>query len=160
MMNLEGLEAPESQAVKASTLMREAYFVDFALAMQEHIRIPLMVTGGFRRREAMEQAVASGGADLVGLARPMCVDTDAPARILAGLDELTRYEDQLALLPGWLSFLTRIPLVRALATFSTMYWYYMQMYSPAENGVAAPDSSVLAATREVMKREKQLLADR
>ena len=37
--------------------MREAYFVDFALAMQQKVSIPLMVTGGFRRREVMEQAI-------------------------------------------------------------------------------------------------------
>ena len=38
-----------------------------------------MVTGGFRRRDAMEQALTSGAADLIGLGRPMRVDTDAPA---------------------------------------------------------------------------------
>ena len=33
-----------------STLMREAYFVDFAVAMREKVSVPLMVTGGFRQR--------------------------------------------------------------------------------------------------------------
>jgi len=55
LLGVEGLEAEEKQNVAESTLMREAYFVDFALAMQEKVSIPLMVTGGFRRREAMEQ---------------------------------------------------------------------------------------------------------
>ena len=58
----------------------------------------------------------------------MCVDTDAPAQLLAGVDELRRYENELSLLPGWLSFLGGVPLVKVLATFSTMFWFYMVMY--------------------------------
>ena len=84
----------EEQHVARSTLMREAYFVDFALAMQAKVSIPLMVTGGFRRRLAMEQAIEAGGADLIGLGRPLCVLTDGPARLLAGLEELPRYENR------------------------------------------------------------------
>ena len=63
-------------------------FVDFALAMQEKVSIPLMVTGGLRRREVMEQAITSGSADMVGLARPMCVITDAPARLMQSSDSI------------------------------------------------------------------------
>ena len=77
LMGIEGIEAVEEQQVAKSTAMREAYFVDFACAMQDKVSIPLMVTGGFRRRQVMEQAVAGGGADQVGLGRPMCVMTDA-----------------------------------------------------------------------------------
>jgi 2,4-dienoyl-CoA reductase-like NADH-dependent reductase (Old Yellow Enzyme family) len=84
LLGIEGMEDAEEQHVARSTLMREAYFVDFALAMQAKVSIPLMVTGGFRRRLAMEQAIEAGGADLVGLGRPLCVLTDGPARLLAG----------------------------------------------------------------------------
>ena len=114
LMGVEGLEEEERQNVAESTMMREAYFVDFALAMQEKVSIPLMVTGGFRRRAAMEQAVAGGGADLIGLGRPMCVMTDAPARLLAGLDELPRYEQELSLFPaGCLFWRASKPCVRS-----------------------------------------------
>lgn len=50
LLGIEGMEAEEKQNVAQSTLMREAYFVDFAMVMQEEVSIPLMVTGGFRRR--------------------------------------------------------------------------------------------------------------
>ncbi|MEQ8803959.1 NADH:flavin oxidoreductase/NADH oxidase family protein [Haliea sp.] len=50
LLGVEGIEEEETQQVARSTRMREAYFVDFALAMQEQVSIPLMVTGGFRRR--------------------------------------------------------------------------------------------------------------
>jgi 2,4-dienoyl-CoA reductase-like NADH-dependent reductase (Old Yellow Enzyme family) len=127
LLGLEGMEEEEPQNVAASTKLREAYFVDFALAMQEKVSIPLMVTGGFRQRAAMEQAIESGSADLIGIGRPMCVDTDAPAQLLAGLDELKRHEQNLSLLPSCLSFLSLIPLVRTFAGFSTIYWFYCQI---------------------------------
>jgi len=160
LMGIAGIEEEAPQQVAQSTLMREAYFVDFALAMQEAVSIPLMVTGGFRRREAMEQAIKAGGADLIGLGRPMCVLTDAPARLLAGADELPRYESTLALLPPALSFLTRITTVRTMASFAVQYWYYAQLDALGHTGKADMGMSVLAATRKVMAQQKRWLAAR
>ncbi|MDH5172903.1 MAG: NADH:flavin oxidoreductase, partial [Gammaproteobacteria bacterium] len=153
LIGVEGMEAVEEQNVAHSTMMREAYFVDFALAMQEKVSIPLMVTGGFRRRVAMEQAIEAGGADLIGLGRPMCVMTDAPAQLLAGLEELPRYENQLALLPAWLGFLARVKAIRPMATFAVMYWYYAQLDLLGREGRAEPALSVFAATRRVMAQQ-------
>ncbi|NND69233.1 MAG: NADH:flavin oxidoreductase/NADH oxidase family protein, partial [Halioglobus sp.] len=82
LLGAEGIEEEEAQHVAKSTQIREAYFVDFALAMSEQVNIPLMVTGGFRRRYAMEQALDGNGADVIGIGRPMCVQTDAPQRLL------------------------------------------------------------------------------
>ncbi len=160
LLGVEGLEAEEDQHVAQSTLMREAYFVDFALAMREKVTIPLMVTGGFRRREAMEQAIRSGGTDLVGLGRPMCVMTDAPARLLNGLEELPRYEKELSMLPGWLSFLNRSKTLRTMGTFGVQYWFYAQLDELGRAGRAQPDMSVLVATRRIMGLQKRLLAGR
>jgi 2,4-dienoyl-CoA reductase-like NADH-dependent reductase (Old Yellow Enzyme family) len=160
LMGLEGMEEAEEQQVAQSTMMREAYFVDFALAMQEKVSVPLMVTGGFRQRAAMEQAVAGGGADLVGLGRPMCVMTDAPARLLAGLEELPRYENELSLLPPWLGFLTRARALRAAAGFAVQFWYYAQLDLIGREGRAQPGLSVFTATRRVMSLQKKLMAAR
>ena len=160
LMGIAGIEEEEEQQVAQSTLMREAYFVDFALAMQQQVSIPLMVTGGFRRREAMEQAVQAGGADMVGLGRPMCVLTDAPARLLADTDELPRYESTLALFPPSLSFLTRITTLRTMASFAVQYWYYAQLDTLGHTGKADMGMSVFAATRKVMAQQKQWLAAR
>lgn len=160
LVGIEGLEEEEVQDVKQSTQMREAYFVDFAIAMQEKVSVPLMVTGGFRKRTVIEQAIRSGAADLVGLGRPMCVDTDAPRQLLSGIDELNRYEDRLSGLPGWLSFLEKIGPVRVAAAFSVMYWYYAQMDELARTGKARPGLSVLGAYRRILSRHKSLLKAR
>lgn len=159
LLGVEGVEEEERQNVAQSTLMREAYFVDFALAMREQVSIPLMVTGGFRQRAAMEQAVDDGAADVIGLGRPMCVMTNAPSRLLSGTEELPRYENQLHLLPGWLSGLGRIKTVRSVATFAVQYWFYAQLDLLGKVGKANPELSVLAASRRVLGLQKRLLRD-
>ncbi len=158
LLGLQGMEEEEKQNVAESTQQREAYFVDFAKAMQAKVNIPLMVTGGFRQRSVMEQALETGSADLIGIGRPMCVMTDAPKQLLAGLDELPRYEDSLSLLPGWLAFLGNVKMVRALAGFAVQYWYYANIDALGRTGKANPDISVFKATTETMALQKKLLA--
>ena len=128
--------------------------------MAEVVTVPLMVTGGFRTRAAMEQALADGGASLIGLGRPMCVQTDAPARLLAGAEELPRYESDLALLPGWLNFLTRIPMIRAVNGFATQFWFYTQLDAIGKTGAPIEDLAVHKAAAFITAHEKSFLRER
>jgi 2,4-dienoyl-CoA reductase-like NADH-dependent reductase (Old Yellow Enzyme family) len=68
----------------ASTIAREAYFVDYAARVRAVAKMPVMVTGGFRTVAAMTESLRNGELDVVGLGRPMLVDTTLPARILCG----------------------------------------------------------------------------
>lgn len=149
LLGIAGMEPEEAQQVAASTLAREAYFVDFAKAMREQLSIPLMATGGFRTRAAMEQAVEAGAADIIGLARPLCVDPAGAAHLLAGSESLPRPERELALLPAWLAPLRAIPMVRAIDSFAVQYWYYSQITALGKTGHTNPGCSVFAAFREV-----------
>ena len=158
LLGLQGMEDEEKQNVAQSTQQREAYFVDFALAMQAKVNIPLMVTGGFRQRAVMEQALETGSADVIGIGRPMCVMTDAPKQLLAGLDELPRYEDSLSLLPRWLAFLSNLKMVRAVAGFAVTYWYYAQIDAIGRTGSAKEKLSVAKAAAETMALQKKLTA--
>ena len=65
---------------KASSdgLSRGPYFLDFARLAKGVTNIPLMATGGFKRREQAIDAVASGNIDLVGLARAMVLEPHLP----------------------------------------------------------------------------------
>ena len=159
LLGVEGMEEVEEQNVAPSTVAREAYFVDFALAMQKEVSIPLMVTGGFRRRATMEEALANG-ADMVGIGRPMCVMTDAPNQLFDGLDELPRYEATLAFFPPWLSFLNRLKALRALGTFGVQYWYYAQLELLGQTGKPQPEISTLAASKRIMAQQKEWLSAR
>ena len=71
LLNLDGVEPIEEQSLARSTLAREAYFVDFAKAMRDQLSIPIMVTGGLRRSEVMNHVLETGGADMIGLGRPL-----------------------------------------------------------------------------------------
>jgi 2,4-dienoyl-CoA reductase-like NADH-dependent reductase (Old Yellow Enzyme family) len=56
---------------KKSTIEREAYFLDFAKKVRKRYpEVPLMVTGGFRSRTAMEAALKGGACDIIGIGRP------------------------------------------------------------------------------------------
>ena len=71
---------------KTSTAEREAYFLEFAEKVRSVVKTPLMVTGGFRSLSGMNAALQSGALDIVGLARLMAIDPDAPAALLGGRD--------------------------------------------------------------------------
>ena len=66
---------------KKSTQDREAYFIDYIEKARKVTKVPLMLTGGFRSVEAMEEAVKSEALDLVGLARPFCIYPNLPKAI-------------------------------------------------------------------------------
>ena len=90
----------------------------------------------------------------------MCVDTDAPAKLLAGADELNRYEKQLSLFPSWLGFLTKISALRSIAGFAVQFWFYAQLDELGKAGKPAPEMSVMAATKRITALQKELLAGR
>ena len=70
---------------RASTVAREAYFLDYAVRVRERVPgLPLMVTGGFRSLEAMAAAIGSGACDVVGVGRPLALHPDAAGELLAG----------------------------------------------------------------------------
>jgi len=120
----EGLQP----AVAQSTREREAYFLDYAERIRQVSRIPLMVTGGFRSLAGMNKALAEDALDVIGLGRPMCVDTDLPNKLLQGLcEEAPRYENRLRIGPGLLGTGSRINRIR---NFNHMYaqgWYCVQL---------------------------------
>lgn len=160
LMGDKGDDRGTDQNIAPSTKAREAYFVDFAKAMQEAVSIPLMVTGGFRTRSTMEQALEGGAADLIGLGRPMCIMADAPKQLLEGLESLPRYEDGLQLIPNWLSFFKRFQLVKAVDGFASIFWFYEQLFNLGTTGATDPDLTVFQALRAVEGRNKKLLAAR
>jgi 2,4-dienoyl-CoA reductase-like NADH-dependent reductase (Old Yellow Enzyme family) len=160
LLGVAGQEAEEAQNIAPSTAAREAYFVDFARAMQAEVSVPLMVTGGFRTRAAMEQALESGAADVIGLGRPMCLDTQAPAQLLAGAGQLARYENDLDLLPNWLGFLKRFQAMKAVNGFAGIYWFYEQLWLLGHEGRVDRNLSVFKAFRTVDARNRRIMKAR
>lgn len=68
----------------ASTRAREAYFLEYARTVRQIAGgVPLAVTGGFRSRAAMQEAVHAGDCDVIGIARPAAIIPDAADAILS-----------------------------------------------------------------------------
>jgi len=72
------------EAVADSTRQREAFFLDFTEKARRVANMPLMLTGGFRTRRGMEEALASGAVDVIGMARPFAVEPELPQALLEG----------------------------------------------------------------------------
>ena len=85
MTGVKSGKANSKEPMKASTVAREAYFLEFAEKARAAVKTPLVVTGGFRSAQGMAEAIESGAVDLVGLARILAIEPDVPNRLLAGM---------------------------------------------------------------------------
>ena len=124
-LSLLGVEPTE---VRESTRKREAYFIEYAKSTREAAQIPLMVTGGFRSRDVMEQALMHQELDVVGIARPLCTQVNASRELIEGtLDKLDDYEHQLVLGRGFWGNNSSANLIKAINSFGQVGFYYWQM---------------------------------
>jgi len=66
---------------KQSTIKREAYFIEYIQKARKITSKPLMLTGGFRTIDVMDNAIAQGNVDVIGLARPFALYPQLPQQI-------------------------------------------------------------------------------
>lgn len=141
-------DAPEKSApvaVKKSTAERESFFLSFAQAVRAKFpKVVLIVSGGFRTRIGMEEALQSGGCDLIGIGRPAAVLPRLPKEII--LNEEVKDEDasvKLKPLPqskaaGYLEFLLPMKTVGA----GMQSAYYAKQIQRIGNGLEPVDSRI------------------
>ncbi len=68
-----GTYFPGAKAISEGTSLGP-YFIDFARLAKGVTNVPLILTGGFKKREQAVEAVTSGAADMVGLGRAMALN--------------------------------------------------------------------------------------
>ncbi|NNF17839.1 MAG: NADH:flavin oxidoreductase/NADH oxidase family protein [Gammaproteobacteria bacterium] len=161
MMGMEGLEPAVEKPLAESTAMREAYFLEYAGKIAETVGTPLMVTGGFRSRQVMDAALVSGAADVIGIARPLCVDVDVPNQLLNGiLGAAPAWEKGLSLGPGIFGARSRVPLLKAVNGFAAMAFFYQNIYRLADGLATKSKMALLPALirhqRGEMRAARQL----
>jgi hypothetical protein len=154
LVGAEG-RADSAVEIRPSTRVREAYFLDYAAAVREVARMPLMVTGGFRTRAGMEEALVGAECDVIGLGRPLCWQPDFPRRLLERTaEDIERIEDRLCIRrSGWLSPASRIVAVKMLNTFGAMSWYYCQIFRLADGKQPDLSRGILSTLREYLADE-------
>lgn len=156
LLGIGGLEPVFEEKVQESTRAREAYFFDYAVAARQVATMPLMVTGGFRSSAGMNEALAGGDVDMIGLGRPLCIDTDFPSRILSGeLLSAPDVESSLRIGPGFLGPNSPIAAIKAANGFARIGWYYEQIYRLADGLQADLSLSAFRALLAYEKTEKK-----
>ena len=119
---------------KASTVAREAYFLEFAEKVRAVVTVPLMVTGGFRSVAGINAALRSGALDLVGLARLLAIDPDAPEELLRGRDS----QYQVKPIKTGIGPIDRMGVME-------IFWYTLQLNRMGKGGNPRPNESGLWA---------------
>ncbi|MEQ8282549.1 MAG: NADH:flavin oxidoreductase/NADH oxidase family protein [Parvibaculum sp.] len=148
------LHPEKSEPRRESTIAREAYFLEYAKDIRAAVKMPLMVTGGFRTAAGMNAALASGTMDVVGLARPLCVDPAIPAKLLSGTaHETPAYEKTLRIGPGILGPHSRINLVKALNGWGQQGWFCLQLLRMGAGQDPDPRMGVFSAFRNYARNE-------
>lgn len=138
-------EVPEAE-MRDSTRVREATFLTYAKSIKEVATMPVMITGGFRTLTGMEAALAGKQTDLIGIARPFCVDPDFPKKLMAGqLESLPVNEDHLKLGQGHWGPNSSSAYLRGLNNFAHAGWYYHQIEQMAAGKVPELDCGPLYA---------------
>jgi 2,4-dienoyl-CoA reductase-like NADH-dependent reductase (Old Yellow Enzyme family) len=150
MMDLDGLEPPTDarpkEQLRESTRAREAYFIEFAEEAARVARMPLMVTGGFRSRAAMDEALNSGAADLIGMARPLCVDPDIPKKLIGGvIGAAPLFEKSLRIGDGFWGPNSPNATLKAVNGFAAMAFFYKNIYRLADGLDAREKMALLPA---------------
>lgn len=125
---LLGLSGSADGSQAESTRKREAYFLEYGAAIRRVAKVPLAVTGGFRTHAAMEDALARGEVDVIGLARPLCTEPDLPARLLDGSAESARDDERrLRLGNGFFGPSSSDATLRGLNAQAQTAWFYKQL---------------------------------
>ncbi len=118
---------------RESTKRREAYFLDFVPKLRSAVSIPVMVTGGFRHVDAMVDAVENDGVEMIGLGRPMVMNTNCAADILSGkIEKVESRDEELVIGNGLLGPRSPIGFLRDLNAWGALGWYYEHIYSIAD----------------------------
>ena len=122
------LHPEKAEIRRESTIAREAYFLAYAEDIRRAVKIPLMVTGGFRGATGMNAALASGATDLIGIGRPLCTDPACLLKLLDGtLAQLPSYEKTLRLGPGFLGPNSGLSLIKGLNGWGQQGWFCLQL---------------------------------
>jgi len=153
-LSLMGVEPTE---VRESTRKREAYFIEYAGRIKAAAKIPLMITGGFRSRSVMEQAITNKEVDIIGLARPLCTQPNCSAQLLQGsIDKLDDYEQGLVLGQGFWGNNSPSNIIKAINNFGQVGFYYWQIIRLSEGLNPEPKLKVFRSFQRHIRNDFKL----
>ncbi|KAL5049267.1 hypothetical protein BDW71DRAFT_204530 [Aspergillus fruticulosus] len=124
----------------ASTIAREAFFLEFASAIRTEIPdIPLLVTGGFRTRTGLVAAIRDNACDSVGLGRPAVLHPSLPDSVILNAD-IPDDQAYFPTTPIAQSCLVRFSGVKSAGSGAESKWYSKQPQQRGCRGAEAATS--------------------
>lgn len=153
MMDIEGMEKRHEESKAESTKEREAYFLEFAEKLRTQSTMPLMVTGGFRTVAGMNAALADQACDIIGLARPLCVEPDLPNEMISGsVESVKSYEKGLQIAGGIFGPRSPIKFIKALNGFANIAFFYENIDRLASGQEPTEDIKIFSAFLKQQRR--------
>ena len=138
--NFESPAAYQYVSKNESSVAREAYFLDYARDIKVSLRIPVMVTGGFRLKEVMNNALTDNAADLIGIARPFIIDPEFPSKLLQGL------------IDGAPAVERNFPAAEALPDSAPLNWFTDQLARHGMAGNSDPSVPIIEGHERCLAR--------
>ena len=149
-----------SETRRESTIAREAYFLEYADNIRKAVTMPLMLTGGFRTKDGIENALQSNICQIVGVGRPLCADPYCIKKMMDGeLEMLPSVEKTLSLGPWIFSTKSPIKLIQVINAFGAMAWCYQLIKRMAEDLMPDNNQKLFNALRKDTKADKQAFKD-
>ena len=133
-------ESPAMMGAKKSHKAQTPFFIDFAEKAVKSIDTPIALTGGFRTDFAMKEAIRHAGVNMVGVARPLVIDPEMPAKVLSGED----YSSAVKPLTTGIKLLDQI-------TMLEITWYENQMRYMGMGEDPRPKENVYSTVFRILK---------
>ena len=150
-----GLNPERAEKRRESTIAREAYFLDYANDIRSVFKGPLMVTGGFRSTEGMNNALNKDACDVIGIARPFCIDPNIANKLIeSDLSKTPILEKTMQVGPGWLGLNSPFSVVKGINGWGQQAFWCLNLIRMGEDLDPDLNLGVLKAFFRYQKNEK------
>ena len=151
-----GLNPERAEVRRESTIAREAYFLDYAKDIRNVFKGPLMVTGGFRSTQGMNNALQQDACDVIGIARPFCIDPDIANKLLnESISETPTLEKTMQIGPGWLGLNSPFSVIKGVNGWGQQAFWCLNLIRMGEGLNPDLNLGVFRAFLKYQKNEKE-----
>lgn len=150
-----GLNPERAEVRRESTIAREAYFLDYANDIRNVFKGPLMVTGGFRSVQGMNDALNQNACDVIGIARPFCIDPQIANKLLSkDISETPTLEKTMQVGPGVLGLNSPFSMIKGINGWGQQAFWCLNLIRMGEDLDPSLDLGVFKAFLQYQRNEK------
>ena len=151
-----GLNPERAEVRRESTIAREAYFLDYANDIRNVFKGPLMVTGGFRSVQGMNDALNQNACDVIGIARPFCIDPQIANKLLnKDISETPTLEKTMQVGPGLLGLNSPFSMIKGINGWGQQAFWCLNLIRMGEDLDPNLDLGVFKAFLQYQRNEKE-----